>query len=76
MEHITAAQLIELDFKLTASVQMPDKTVTRWGGHRLLVEHSKSHIRVKMQGCGCPLVTAPAYSFEKMSALLDGLKMN
>ena len=73
MPHITTSDLQELGFNQT---QYPgsEMGVTRWAGHRLSVEHSARHIRIKMQGCGCPLAEMPFYKREQMEALLLAIK--
>jgi hypothetical protein len=69
MPHITTTDLQDLGFSQT---QYPgsEMGVTRWAGHRLSVEHSAKHIRIKMQGCGCPLVQMPVYRRDQLVGLL------
>jgi hypothetical protein len=69
--HITTDDLIDLGF--SRSQVLPELGVTRWVGHRLSVEHSPKHIRIKMQGCGCPLISGPVFIRDQMVALLFAL---
>jgi hypothetical protein len=49
--------------------------VSHWAGHRLLVEISVRHVRIKMAGCGCPLVQCAEYSLVKMGALINAITL-
>ena len=68
----TPYDLVELGFLLTR--QGPG--IQYWGGHRLRIELSTKHIRIVVQGCGCPLVQCPQgqYSRARLEALIEGMK--
>lgn len=76
MRQITESELALLSFTRTQVLPTPSGRVTMWGGHRLVVTRAENSIKVKMQGCGCPLIQAPAYSFEKMTALVAALTLS
>lgn len=48
---------------------------SHWAGHRLLVEISSKHVRVKMAGCGCPLILAAEYPISKMESLITAITL-
>lgn len=44
-------------------------------GHRLRIQLSEKHIRIRMLSCSCALVQSAQYSVEDMRAFLKGLKI-
>lgn len=68
------ADLPGLGFTLTR--QDVGRGISYWAGHRLSVEIGPVRTHIKMLGCGCPLITAPAYPLAKMEMLVAALNLS
>lgn len=67
---IKPSELIILGFKFKL-----DKGHEKiYAGHRLRVQLSHKHIRIRMLSCSCALVQSANYTKEDMQALLHGLQ--